>query len=943
MLDPATALQSAHRSGQGLPNGTVTLLFTDIEGSTELLQRLKDAYPTVLAEQEEILRFTIDAHGGQVVDTQGDSLFAAFPRAVAAVNAAVAAQRAFASHAWREDAAVRVRMGLHTGEPSVVANRYVGIDVHRAARIGAAGHGGQVLLSQTTRDLVEAGLPEGVTLRDWGEHRLKDLRQPKHLYQLMIAGLPSDFAPLNTLDTLPNNLPLALTSFIGRERAIAEVNHLLAETRLLTLIGPGGTGKTRLALQVAAETLDAEHFKHGVWLVELAPVAEAQLVPQTVAAVLGVREVAEQPITTTLMNYLRSKNLLLLLDNCEHLIDVCAQLADTLLRACPEVRILATSREALGISGETTWRVPILSVPKGRDGVTVETLTAFESTRLFIDRALAAQPSFTLTESNTPFVIEICERLDGIPLAIELAAARVKVLSPQQIAARLDDRFRLLTGGSRTALPRQQTLRALIDWSYDLLPEVERVLLRRLSVFAGGWTLESAEAVGSMQKAEDGDSGSLPSVDQLMPSDILDLLVQLLNKSLVTTDERNDEMRYRMLETIRQYAQEKLIDSGEATHIRDHHLDYFVEFVEGVDPELRGTEQETWLRRLDNDYDNIRAALEWSSHRPEVQLGFAASLWRFWRVRSYFSEGRRWLEGALARASDAPPLARAKALIGAASLANYQADYARAIVLLTEASELSRQAGDQHSIATSLNLMAHAQMMTGNFDQTRRVLDESLTIFKKLGDKRGMSYVYFFLGSMYLAEGELSQARQVLEQSLALMREVGDRWWIGNILLQFAWAINQQGDHERALALFDEVLEIGRSFDDKRGIARALMYIAEAKFYQRDYATARNKYIQALRVFQEIGDKWWGTVCLEGLAAVFAELGDPERVARLLAAAEHLHEILGAPLLMAYRDTRERTLAYAQSELDSKSFKVFWEAGRGLTFTQAIELAVKDE
>jgi predicted ATPase/class 3 adenylate cyclase len=933
--------ESSSDGERPFPTGTVTFLFTDIEGSTQLLQRLKDRYATVLADQQQLLRSAFAAHNGQVVDTQGDSFFVAFQRALDAVNAAVAAQRALASHAWPEGSTVRVRMGLHTGEPTAAGGGYVGIDVHRAARIAAAAHGGQVLLSQTTHDLVESELSDGITLRDLGEHRLKDLRRPKHLYQLVLRGLLSEFPPLQTLDTLPNNLPLALTNFIGREREIAEVKRLLAQTRLLSLVGPGGTGKTRLALQVAAELVDAEQFKDGVWFVELAPVAEAQLVPQTVASVLGVREASVQSVSENLTDYLRSKNLLLLIDNCEHLIEACAQLADTLLRACPHVRILATSREAVGIAGETAWRVPTLSLPKTRDSASIETLSSYESIRLFIDRALAAQPAFTFSHANAPFVVEICQRLDGIPLAIELAAARVKVLSPQQIAARLDDRFRLLTGGSRTALARQQTLRALIDWSHDLLPEAERVLLRRLSVFAGGWTLEAAEGVCA-DKEEGGrieDEIFSPSSSILHPSDILDLLVQLVNKSVVTTDERADEMRNRMLETIRQYAQEKLRESGEAPRIRDQHLDYFVEFVEGADPELRGTEQETWLQRLDNDYDNIRAALEWSSHRPEVELRLAAALWRFWRVRSYFSEGRRWLEGALARGLDAPPLARAKALMGAGSLANYQGDYAQARVLLTEALALSRQAGDKHSIATALNLLTHAQMMTGDFDNAQSALDESLAIFKELDDKRGMGYVYFFMGSMFLAMDELVQARHVLEQSLALLRGVGDRWWIGNTLLQLAWGINRQGDHERALALFDEVLAIGRTFEDKRGIARALLYIAEAKFYQGDYPTAHKEYVEALTLFQEIGDKWWGTVCLEGLAAVLAMQGEPERVARLLGAAERLHEIIGAPLLTAYRETRERTLAYANAQLDDATFAQLWSEGCALTFEQAIELA----
>ena len=468
-----------------LPTGTVTFLFTDIEGSTTLLQRLGDRrYAEVLAEHQRILRAAFAEGNGQEIDTQGDAFLVAFPRASDAVGAAVAAQQALTQHAWPDGASLRVRMGLHTGEPHSGETGYVGIDVHRAARIAAAGHGGQILLSDVTHGLVVRDLPEGVSLRDLGEHRLKDLAHQHRLFQVMSADLPAHFPPIRSLDALPNNLPRQLTSFIGRDKEIADVKRLLSTAYLVTLTGSGGAGKTRLALQVAADVV--ERYPDGIWLIELAPIADPALVPKTVASALNVPEQPGRGMTDTLVDVLRRRTLLLVLDNCEHLLAACAGLTAALLRVCSQVHILATSREGLGVPGETLWRVPSLSLPDARRLPTPEDLVLYEAVRLFVDRAKATAPGFGVTSENASAVAQVCHRLDGIPLAIELAAARVNVLAVEQIAARLDDRFRLLTGGSRMVLPRQQTLRAAIDWSYNLLSETERALFGRLSVFSGG-------------------------------------------------------------------------------------------------------------------------------------------------------------------------------------------------------------------------------------------------------------------------------------------------------------------------------------------------------------------------------------------------------------------------------------------------------------------------
>ncbi|MFN8473690.1 MAG: adenylate/guanylate cyclase domain-containing protein [Anaerolineae bacterium] len=612
------------------PSGTVTFLFTDIEGSTQLWERFPQAMQTALARHDALLQQTIEGHSGYVFKTVGDAFCAAFTTASDGLHAALAAQRALSTEAWGDVGAIRVRMALHTGAAEERDADYFGPPVNRVARLLSAGAGGQVLLSGVTFELLKGMLPEGCTFRDLGDHHLKDLGQPEHVYQLLAADLPSDFPPIKTLDTFPNNLPVELTSFIGREREMAEVKSLLANARLLTLIGPGGTGKTRLSTQLAADLLTT--FPDGAWLVELAPLADPALVLQTVAATFNLRERPGLALNDMLHGYLRHKRLLLLLDNCEHLVEACARLADTLLRVCPLLRVVASSREALGISGETIFRVPALSLPDA-DGATTDALRCSEAAQLFVERAAAAQPRFALTDRNAGAVAQICRRLDGIPLALELAAARVRVLSAEQIAARLDDRFRLLTGGSRTALPRQQTLRALIDWSYDLLPDEERALLRRLSVFVGGWTLEAAEAVT-------GDP------------DTLDRLAQLVDKSLVQVDEDGGDARYGLLETIRQYARDRLLEAGDAEEVRDAHLRYFLGLAEATSPGIAfpplGIASQDSLDRCEREKDNLRAAMEWAVEKdPEVSLRLATALASFWIVYGYRREAAPLMRTAL--------------------------------------------------------------------------------------------------------------------------------------------------------------------------------------------------------------------------------------------------------------------------------------------------------
>ncbi|HZT40750.1 MAG TPA: adenylate/guanylate cyclase domain-containing protein, partial [Chthonomonadaceae bacterium] len=584
-----------------MPSGTVTFLFTDIEGSTKLWEQHPEAMRSALARHDALLREAIEKHNGVVFKTVGDAFCAAFATAGEALAAALAAQQALQNEDWAETGALRVRMALHTGTAEEREGDYFGPPLNRVARLLAIGHGGQVLLSEVTQGLTSDALPSAASLQNLGEHRLRDLSRPETVFQLLHPDLPAKYPPLKSLDSpdLPNNLPLHITSFIGREQEMAEVKNLLAGTRLLTLVGLGGAGKTRLALAIGAEVL--EEYPDGVWLVELAPLSEPGLVPPAVASTLNLQEEPGRALLQTLTTALKCRRMLLVLDNCEHLLSACATFADTLLRACPQVKILATSREVLGIAGETVYRVPPLALPDPDRLPSIELLMQFEAVRLFLDRATAVSTAFSITSENASAVARLCCQLDGLPLAIELAAARVRAMPVEQVASRLDDRFRLLTGGSRTALPRQQTLRALIDWSYDLLDESEKCLLRRLSVFTGGWTLEAAEAVCGA----DGE-------------DVLDLLTSLVDKSLVVYEEQGDQGRYRMLETVRQYGRERLADTDpEAASVGQLHAEYYLSLAEQAAAQLLGPEQQRWLARLEREQDNLRAVLTRYQQDPD--------------------------------------------------------------------------------------------------------------------------------------------------------------------------------------------------------------------------------------------------------------------------------------------------------------------------------------
>src|SRR5262245_1471679 len=688
------------------------------------------------------------AGDGHEIDTAGDGFFVAFQRATQAVAAAVAAQYAMAIHPWPEGARVRARMGLHTGEPTLTSSGYVGLDVHRAARICAAGHGGQTLLSQATQALVEYDLPAGVRLRDLGAHRLKDLQRPERLYQIVIPDFPADFPPLKSLDSRSHNLPVQPTPLIGRERVSAAACALLrrAEVRLLTLTGPGGTGKTRLGLQVAADLL--EDFEDGVFFVPLAAIRDSALVASSIARTLRLQERAGQVLLDSLKESLQDKQMLLVLDNFEQVV-AAAPLVAELLAACPRLKCLVTSRVVLRLSGEHEFPVPPLELPDPRHLPAVETLSQYAAVALFIQRALAVKPDFQVDNANAPAVAEICVRLDGLPLAIELAAARLKLLPPQAILARLGRRLELLRGGARDVPDRHQTLRQAIAWSYDLLEAGEQALFRRLAVFARGCTLEAAGAV--CHAGHDHAAGPGPSLE------MLDGVASLVDKSLLRQQEQaSGEPRFRMLETIREYGLECLTASGEEPGVRRAHADYYLALVEAAEPALTGPEQATWLERLGAEHDNLRTALQWAEESGEAEIGLrlAGALCQFWLMHSHLREGQERLARLLGLAEAAPrTAARAKARTRAGHLADNLSDYEAAHTFFEESLAIRRVLGEKGGIAAALNDLGWVAWHRNDYPASRALSEESLAIWRELGDKAGIATSLHNLGWVAYYQG----------------------------------------------------------------------------------------------------------------------------------------------------------------------------------------------
>ena len=926
-LPPVPAPASPARSDRphpkglipGLPSGTITFLCTDIEGSTQLWERHPEAMRIALARHDALLRQTIAAHDGVVFKSGGDGVYAAFTRAPDALTAAVAAQQALIAEPWGTTP-LPVRMVLHTGVAEERDGDYFGPPLNRAARLLAVGHGGQILLSRATQELVCDTLPPDVTLRDLGTHRLKDLVRREHIFQVIVPDLLADFPPLRTLGARSHNLPAQLTPLIGRTTEVAAVCDRLRrdDMRLLTLTGSGGMGKTRLALQAAAELLD--DFADGVYFVELATISDASLVAPTIAKTLGMKETSDQTLVEGLKAYLRLKHMLLVLDNFEQILEA-APLVMELLVAAPKLKVLVTSRMLLRLYGEHEFVVPPFAVPDPAHLPALERMIEYDAIRLFIERAQAVKADFTITKTNAPAIAEICARLDGLPLAIELAAARSKLMAPDALLARLSNRLQVLTGGARTQPARQQTLRNTIDWSYQMLDAPGQLLFARLEVFVGGCTLEAAEAVCVV----DGDQ----------QQNVLDGLAALLDHNLLRrTETASGETRFVMQETIREYARDRLVACAEATIIRQQHAHFFLNWAERAALEAQGAHQTVWLDRLEQEHDNLRAALAWFDAQEAAQTGLwlVGTLLEFWSVRGYFGEGRVWLERFLAQAPE-PTMAQAKALHGAGVLAYRQGDYPAAQAHYEQSLGLYRELGDTQGVAVVLNSLGELARIQSDYSLATACYEESLLRYRELGDKKGVATLLNSLGAVRRDHGDFAAANTLLEESLALYRELGDRAGAAGSLFRLAtvarlqrnytlergyleeslairralgdkwgmaYALNNLGllagslrNFEQAAARYEESLLLFRELNDKNGVAMVLMNQGEMARAMDEYAQAAARYEESLSLYRELGHKNGIASVLHNLGYVALHQGDHEWAATMFRKSLALHRELG--------------------------------------------------
>jgi predicted ATPase/class 3 adenylate cyclase len=966
-----------------LPAGTLTLLFTDMEGSTHLLQQVGEHYAALLEACRQLLRTAFSKWHGQEVDTQGDAFFVVFARASDAVGAAVDIQRALAAHSWPQGAMVRVRIGLHTGEPQRAAEGYVGLDVHHAARIMSAGHGGQVLLSQATSALVAQVLPDGVQMQDLGEHRLKDLRRPSRLFQLVIAGLLSAFPPLHTLNSSPNNLPIEPTPFIGREREVGALSRLLARTevRLLTLTGPGGVGKTRLALQVAAEVSDG--YADGVFVVPLAPLTEPEQVMEAIAQVLSIPDVGGSSLLGQVQRALKAKQLLLVLDNFEQVASAALMVAE-LVATCPSLKIVVTSRVALHVRAEREFAVPPLSLPDLKRLPDLLTLSQYEAVALFIERAQAVKSDFQVTNATAPAVAQICARLDGLPLAIELAAARAKYYSPQMLLARLEQGLSVLSGGARDLPARQQTLRAALAWSYELLSQQEQQLFRRLAVFVDGWGWQASEQVCTAGSG--------------LAGDILEGLESLVDKSLVRQEGLdNGEPRWWMLQTLREFGLEVLASAGEMEMIRQAHAGYYLALAEEAEPHLRASEQQRWLSRLELEHENLRAALSFlleQAHRQagtpqergpaERALRLCAALYPFWYMRSYFLEGQAFLEQALAVRSEVSAPVQAKVLSAGVDMAFAIDDYERAEALGSEGLALYRELGDsagianclsllgsvargwgQHRLAAArleeadalfreqgsssergLNLSEWARVATeqGRYEQARALLEECMALSQELGETSRVAWARSLLARvLFVSQRDQEQAQQLAEQCLVQFEEQGIGWMRAFALGLLGQMHLARGEWAQARTKLEESAVFQQEMGSRSDSIEPLLGLARAALAQQELVEARRRCQQSLSISVALRSRRLVPECLEVAGMLLAAQGRAFEADELWGTAEALREELGTPPHPVERADYDGAVAAAREQLGEEAFARAWERGRITPVEQVIATVLKME
>jgi predicted ATPase/class 3 adenylate cyclase len=910
---------------------TRTFLFTDIEGSTSLLRRLGgDVYSQMLVEHHALIRSALAAHGGAELTTTGDGFFAAFASPRECVAGVLEMQRGIRTRAWPAGEQVRVRMGVHTGEAEESPAGPVGLDVHRAARIAGVAHGGQVLLSEAAAALLRDSLPTGAGLRDLGVHRLKDLGRPERLFQLTAAGLGSDFPPLRSLGnpTLLNNLPVELSTFIGRDAEVKQVRSLVESARLVTLTGSGGAGKTRLSLQAAAELLD--ETGDGVWLVELATVTDPGAVPSAIAAVLGISAQPGREILDTLTDALVPQRLLIVLDNCEHLIDACAKTADAILRRCPHVHLLATSREPLGIAGETIYRVPSLSLPP-EDEAGSSPAELSDAVVLFLDRARQQGVSLTVDEHTGPLITSVCRRLDGMPLAIELAAARLRSLSLTELASRLDQRFRLLTGGSRAALARQQTLLATVAWSYSLLTSLEQLLLRRLAVFPESFDLAAAEAV----------CGSGP-IDRI---DVIDLLGSLVDKSLVGTEHGAEHLRYRLLETIRQFAADRLLEAGDdgAVQVGEAHCEHFLAVAEAGAAGLDGPDQADWFARLDADRANLWRAVEHAAAAPggtTRALRFGAALRRYWPSRRAHEAVVCLLGPVIERPgarSDLPLFVGAALTVADCLRMSRPRD---AMQLTTELIELARHTGEPRQLIEALAGYCGMCYFNGEPEKGQPFGAEAVGLARKVGsDVLLAGAIMGYLLCHDLLDPDDSEL--LYAEAIACAQRTGDRQVAGLLRNNASVHSIRQGDFATARAHLLQAAEAAAEIGEENHVI--LVNLGWVLRQEHDPEAARAEFETGLRRSRRSGDKYIMAYSCMGLACVESDLGDWQHAAELHGVAQAFLDLGGEPWQEPEVEYRRESIDKARERLGAGQFEAAYARGSALSFDDAVDLALSHQ
>ncbi len=922
---------------------------TDIEGSTRLWEEHATAMGSALAQHDRLLREAIETRGGTVIKTTGDGVLAVFPDPMAAVDAAIGSQRALRDAPWGETGPLRARMALHAGTAEAREGDYFGPALNRVARILAIGHGGQVICSAVAAVLARETLPPSIELIDLGSHRLRDIDRPEQVYQVAVDDLPAAFPPLRSLSTRRSNLPAQLTSFVGRERELGEIAELIGRHRLVTLIGTGGTGKTRLMLEAAGSLV--ERYPDGVWLAELAPLGEPSQIPSEVARALGAPVAPGVSALATVTAFVAEKNLLLLLDNAEHLVDGVATLAEQLLATAPALRILTTSREALAIPGEAVLQLQSLSCPSiaaGRragaaDPSEIEDAAASEAVRLFTERASAVAPGFVLEPANVASVSEICRRLDGIPLAIELAAARVSAMSPDDIATRLGDRFRLLAGGRRTAVPRQQTLHALIDWSWDLLTDEDRRLLRRLAVFTGGWTVEIAtRIVGD-------DPGGMD------PVDLVDGLSRLVDRSLVIA-EHGTSTRYRMLETIRQYAREQLIAAGEVEALSDRHLAVFAALaIEAREP-LHGRTMVDWLDPIDAEIDNLGAALEWGLESdPWTAVRMADALLGYWAVRVMSEDNDARIIAAIEFARmqvvgrpDADPADQALAARLLGEAARLWAMSGRATVAVPWARDAMAAAdasGDPVARLYALGGLALTTIFTGSAApggaDVLGMFEQAIDLAEETDQWWMVSMTAGFAGAELGVFDPVAGA-SLLQRGVEAAPRSGSPYAVGAVSISQGRMLGRRGETDAAVAAFEIAIQRFLEIGDERFALGARSDLAHALRRGGRIDAARAVYHETIGGWIQLGHKGAVANQLENLAYADIEQGNPDRAVRLLGAADAMREAASARRPFTEEPEQAAYLERLRAELGSAAFDAAWAAGRCLSQSEAVALAFFD-